>query len=65
MKKNAPLELYHISEDPNEQHNLADQYPKMVKELDEVMHRMHKPSVNYPIPEDNQKPVTKARKRRK
>ena len=31
VKKGAPLELYHISEDPNEQHNLADQYPKMVK----------------------------------
>jgi arylsulfatase A-like enzyme len=65
VKKNAPLELYHISEDPNEQHNLADQYPKMVKELDEVMHRMHKPSVNYPIPEDNQKPVAKSRKKKK
>ena len=38
---------------------------KMVKELDEVMHRMHKPSVNYPIPEDNQKPVVKSRKKKK
>ena len=65
VKKNAPLELYHISEDPNEQHNLADQYPKMVKELDEVMRRMHKPSVNYPIPEDSPKPVVKARKKKK
>ena len=52
VKKGTPLELYRILEDPNEQHNLADELPEKVKELDEVMHRMHKPSPNYPIPED-------------
>jgi arylsulfatase A-like enzyme len=55
VKKGAPLELYHISEDPTESKNLADTYPKMVKELDKKMRKMRRPSANYPIPEDNLK----------
>ena len=55
IRKDAPLELYDISQDPNEQHNLADQQPAMVARLDSIMHLMHKPSVNYPIPEDSQR----------
>jgi arylsulfatase A-like enzyme len=54
VKKGAPLELYHIAEDPREEHNLAAEHPEMVKEFDAVMHRMHKPSENYPIPEDKE-----------
>jgi arylsulfatase A-like enzyme len=50
VKKGAPLELYHISEDKNESHNLAGEYPEMVKELDEQMQRMHHYSENYPLP---------------
>ena len=52
VKKDAPLELYNITDDPREEHNLAAENPKLVKQLDEVMRRMHKPSENYPIPED-------------
>lgn len=52
VKKDAPLELYHISEDPTESDNLATKYPKMVKELDKKMRQMRTPSENYPIPED-------------
>lgn len=55
VKKGAPLELYHISEDPAEATNLAAEHPKMVKELDKMMRKMRTPSVNYPIPEDNLK----------
>ena len=55
VKKGSPLELYHIIEDPNEQHNLANDFPDKVKELDTVMRYMHKPSENYPIPEDKDK----------
>jgi arylsulfatase A-like enzyme len=55
VKKGSPLELYHIIEDPNEQHNLANDFPDKVKELDAVMRYMHKPSENYPIPEDKDK----------
>ena len=62
VKKDAPLELYNIADDPCETNNLAAQYPKMVNELDAVMHSMHKPSVNYPIPEDNMSKGKKAAK---
>ena len=55
VKKGAPLELYHISEDPLEQHNLASKYPQMVREFDAIMRQMHKPSANYPVPEDEEK----------
>ncbi|MBQ3636365.1 MAG: sulfatase-like hydrolase/transferase [Bacteroidales bacterium] len=55
VKKGAPLELYNISKDKTESNNLADKYPKKVKEMDRIMRRMHKPSPNYPIPEDNEK----------
>ena len=55
VKKDAPLELYHISVDKNEKYNLANQYPEMVKQLDEQMQRMHHYSPNYPLPGE-QKP---------
>ena len=60
VKKDAPLELYYMADDPCETTNLAGQYPEMVKELDLVMRRMHKPSVNYPIAGDS---IVKGRKR--
>lgn len=49
VKKGAPLELYRISEDPCEEHNLAADYPQLVKELDERMWQMRTPSENYPF----------------
>lgn len=49
VKKGVPLELYRISEDPCEQHNLANDYPQLVKELDERMWQMRTPSENYPF----------------
>ena len=49
VKKGAPLELYHISDDPNETHDLAAQHPEMVKAFDEKMRQMRTPSPNYPI----------------
>ena len=49
VKKNAPLELYRIQEDPTESNNLAAQYPDKVKEMDRLMRQMRTPSVNYPI----------------
>ena len=50
VKKDAPLELYRISEDKNEQHNLAAEYPDMVRQMDEQMKRMHHYSENDPLP---------------
>lgn len=49
VKKNAPLELYRIKEDPYEEHNLAAEHPEVVKELDQLMHKLRTPSPNYPI----------------
>ena len=45
---------YRITDDPREEHNLAAEHPEIVKEFDQIMHRMHKPSENYPIPEDKE-----------
>lgn len=50
VKRGAPLELYRISDDKNEQHNLADEYPELVEQLDQQMQRMHHYSENYPLP---------------
>ncbi|MDE6379382.1 MAG: arylsulfatase, partial [Muribaculaceae bacterium] len=49
VKKNAPLELYRIKEDPSEEHDLAAENPDVVKELDRMMHQLRTPSPNYPI----------------
>ena len=32
---------------------MAAENPQLVEQLDAVMRRMHKPSANYPIPEDS------------
>ncbi len=59
IKKNAPLELYNLKDDPAEQHNLADQYPEMVQLFDEAMRRLRTPSECWPLPEDQTNPQKK------
>jgi arylsulfatase A-like enzyme len=49
IKKNAPLELYNLKDDPEERHNLADKYPEIVRRFDEAMRRMHQPSECWPL----------------
>ena len=65
VKKDAPLELYRIKEDPCEQHNLAAEHPELVKELERLMLQMRTPSENYPIPDDAVSGMTKKRSTRK
>lgn len=48
IKRNAPLELYHIKEDMSESNNLADTYPEMIQAFEEEMKQMHIPSPNWP-----------------
>ena len=50
VKRGAPLELYRIDTDPLEQHNLADEYPDIVSQMDKQMQRMHHYSPLYPLP---------------
>ena len=50
VKRGAPLELYNLREDPAESHNLADEHPEMVEEMNREMQRMRTPSPNWPLP---------------
>ena len=52
VKKGAPLELYRIKEDPYEKHDLAGDYPEVVRQLEKEMRHLRKPSPNYPIDDE-------------
>jgi arylsulfatase A-like enzyme len=49
VRKDAPLELYNIKDDPTESHNLAEQNPMKVKAMETLMRQLRTPSANYPI----------------
>lgn len=49
VKKNKPLELYNLKDDPGERHNLAAEHPDMVERFDREMKAMHHPSPNWPL----------------
>ncbi len=48
IKRNAPLELYNLKDDPEERHNLADEHPDIVRQLDEEMRKARIPSPYWP-----------------
>ncbi len=52
VKKGAPLELYRIKEDPYEKHDLAGDYPEVVRQLEKEIKQLRKPSPNYPIDDE-------------
>jgi arylsulfatase A-like enzyme len=47
--KDAPIELYNLSEDLKESKNLANQHPEIVQELKEIMDKAHVPDPNWPL----------------
>jgi len=52
MAKNpkAPIELYNLSEDLQEQNNLAEQFPDKVREIDSIMSLAHQKSEVFAFP---------------
>ena len=47
-----PMELYNLQKDPNEQQNVAGDNPEIVKQIEEIMRREHRPSRVFPLPVD-------------
>ncbi|MFO0884980.1 MAG: arylsulfatase [Pirellulales bacterium] len=50
-KETAPgkLELYDLSQDPNEQKDLAEEHPEIVARILELMQKEHEPSEEFPL----------------
>ena len=51
LKKNphAPVELYDLSKDPEEKHNVAASHPDVVQEMQRLMTAAHVPSQSFPL----------------
>ena len=43
-KPNAPMLLFDLSTDLREENNIANQYPEVVAELEQIMKESHEPS---------------------
>ena len=42
--RNAPIELYDLSNDPGEANNIAEKYPEIISLMDSIMNEAHEPS---------------------
>ena len=49
QQPNAPVELYDLEQDPEEEHNLAGQFPEKAIELGKLMTQSHRPSALFPL----------------
>ncbi|MBH45504.1 MAG: arylsulfatase [Flavobacteriaceae bacterium] len=46
---NAPIELYRLTDDLGEENNLADQHPKIVKKMEDIIKEAHQYSEIFPF----------------
>ncbi|GJM28831.1 MAG: hypothetical protein DHS20C17_14660 [Cyclobacteriaceae bacterium] len=53
QEPNAPMELYNLTADIAETHNVADKYPDKVIELEALMNNARTPSKEFPLAVDN------------
>lgn len=47
--KNAPIELYDLTNDISESNNVAEKHPKIVKKIQKIMDKAHTPSDMFPF----------------
>lgn len=45
----APMELYNLEKDIEEQHNVADKYPQITTNIKQIMSEVRVPSEDYPL----------------
>jgi arylsulfatase A-like enzyme len=46
----GPIELYNLKDDIGEEHNVADQHPKIVQQIAQIMHTARTESEHWPLP---------------
>jgi arylsulfatase len=49
-KPDLSIELYHLADDPGEQHNVAPDNPRIVRKMEAVLRREHTPSAVFRLP---------------
>jgi len=49
LKKDAPLELYDLPDDPNEQHNIAADHPDIVAKIEKYLATARTESARWPV----------------
>jgi arylsulfatase A-like enzyme len=60
----APLELYDLKADPQENQNVADSHPDVVRRIEAIMRAEHRPSPHYDAPEQGGPRTNPARKKK-
>lgn len=51
--RDAPIELYNLSEDLTEENDIAEQHPNIIEEMDSIFEAAHVPSETFPLFQDN------------
>jgi arylsulfatase A-like enzyme len=51
---NRDVELYNLETDIGEEHNIANEHPKIAEKIRQLMNKAHKPSPVFEFPTDNE-----------